>query len=133
MKVGKEHRVPLSAQVLDLLRALPREDGNDFVFIGRSPGTGMSDMTLNRALRSLRSGYVVHGFRSTFSTWAAERTAHANHTIEQSLAHSIGNAVEQAYRRGDLFDKRRQLMSAWAQFCATPSATGTVTSLRGVS
>ena len=69
-----------------------------------------------------QSDVTVHGFRSTFRDWAAEATAHPNHVVEQALAHTIGNAVEAAYRRGDLFEKRRHLMNDWAQFCGRPSA-----------
>jgi integrase len=72
-----------------------------------------------------RLGYtnaVIHGFRSSFSDWAHERTRHDNHTIELSLAHAVGNGVERAYRRGDMFDKRRRLMADWATFCTTPGA-----------
>ena len=67
---------------------------------------------------------------SAFSDWAHERTSHANHTIELSLTHSVGGAVEKAYRRGDLFDKRRKLMEAWAQYCTSPPAKGDVVALR---
>jgi integrase len=76
---------------------------------------------MSRTLERLGYGHVsVHGMRSSFRDWAAERTNYPNHVVEQALAHSIGNAVEAAYRRGDLFDKRRALMDAWSQFCATP-------------
>ena len=70
-----------------------------------------------------QSDVTVHGFRSTFRDWAAESTAHPNHVVEQALAHTIGNAVEAAYRRGDLFEKRRHLMNDWAQFCGRPRAS----------
>ena len=75
---------------------------------------------------------TVHGFRSTFRDWAAEATAYPNHVVEQALAHTIGNAVEAAYRRGDLFEKRRHLMNDWAQFCERPAA-GAVVALRRVA
>jgi integrase len=67
-----------------------------------------------------RGDVTVHGFRSTFRDWAGEATSHANHVVEQALAHAIGSAVEAAYRRGDLFEKRRLLMDEWASFCAEP-------------
>jgi integrase len=74
---------------------------------------------------------TVHGFRSSFSDWSHERTAFSNHVIELSLAHSIGGAVEQAYRRGDMFEKRRKLMDAWGTFCtSTPVESGGVVPLR---
>ena len=73
-----------------------------------------------------RSDVTVHGFRSTFRDWAAEATAYPNHVVEQALAHTIGNAVEAAYRRGDLFEKRRHLMNDWAQFCGRPTSGSVV-------
>ena len=120
MKADKEHRVPLSGPALALLRALPREKGKDLVFVGPAKGGGFSDMAMARVLERMRRDATVHGFRSTFSDWAHERTAHSNHTIELSLAHSPGNQVEKAYRRGDLFDKRRRLMEEWARYCSSP-------------
>ncbi len=71
-----------------------------------------------------RLDITVHGFRSTFRDWAAERTSYPNHVVEMALAHVIGNKVEVAYRRGDLFQKRQKLMADWARYCATPQATG---------
>lgn len=133
MKNKVEHRVPLSDRVLEILQALPPKDGNDFVFIGpRGAGTSISTVALLRCLRRLRSDATVHGFRSSFSTWAHETTGHANHTIEQSLAHTVGTAVERAYRRGDLFAKRARLMADWARYCATKpaQAADNVTPLR---
>jgi integrase len=131
MKAGKEHRVPLSAAAIALLRALPTEINNPFVFVGVRAGTGLGPAALAVLLRRLgHTGFTVHGFRSSFSDWAHEQTAHANHTIETSLAHAVGGAVEKAYRRGDLFQKRRKLMDAWAQFLAAAPAAGTVVPLR---
>ena len=132
MKAGREHRVPLSVPAIELLRNLPREPANDYVFIGRKPGIAMSDMGLNRALRTLRSGgVVVHGFRSTFRDWCAEQTAYPSDLIEIALAHFVGNKVEQAYRRGDMLAKRARLMKDWAEFCAAPApAAGEVVPIR---
>ena len=129
MKVGKEHRVPLAAPVLALLRALPREKNNDLVFIGPAEGGGFSDMAMTRVLERMGCDATVHGFRSTFSDWAHERTAHPSHAIELSLAHSVGNAVEKAYRRGDLIEKRRHLMEEWARYCSAPHKAGEVVPL----
>jgi integrase len=78
-----------------------------------------------------RTGIVVHGFRSTFRDWAAEATAYPNHVVEQALAHAVGNAVERAYRRGDLFEKRRKLMDDWARYCTQLPVTGDVIPIRG--
>jgi integrase len=87
----------------------------------------MSNMTMLMLLRRMkRNDLTAHGFRSTFSDWAAERTAHLREVVEMALAHAVENKVEAAYRRGDLFENRRKLMEAWAGFCATP-ATGSVT------
>jgi integrase len=80
-----------------------------------------------------RGDITVHGFRSTFRDWAAERTAYPNHMVEMALAHVVGDKVEAVYRRGDLFDKRRRLMADWARFAtANPATSGGVVSLRGV-
>jgi integrase len=82
--------------------------------------------------RTGRDDTTVHGFRSSFRDWAAETTTYPNHVVEQALAHAIGNAVEKAYRRSDLFEKRRKLMGAWATFCTTaPTERGKVVSLPG--
>jgi integrase len=90
----------------------------------------MSNMTMLMLLRRMkRDDLTAHGFRSTFSDWAAERTAYPREVVEMALAHTIGNKVEAAYRRGDLFEKRRRLMADWASFCEAPPA-GEVVSLR---
>jgi integrase len=120
MKAGKEHKVPLAPAAIELLKALPREKNNDFVFVGPAAGGGFSDMAMARTLQAMRPGVTVHGMRSAFSDWAHEQTAHANHTIEISLAHSVGNATEKAYRRGDMFKKRVRLMEEWARYCSSP-------------
>ena len=126
MKGSKEHRVPLPPPTVQLLQELYREGGNDHIFVGNQSGAGLSGMAMTATLN--RMGYAeftIHGFRSTFSTWAHECTAHSNHVIEMSLAHTVGNAVERAYQRSDLFDKRRRLMQDWAAYCALPpAATG---------
>jgi integrase len=120
MKSGRDHRVPLVPAAIELLRALPREDDNPFVFVGMRPGAGLSGMVLFRLLGRMGHGDVTaHGFRSAFSDWAHEQTTHANHTIEISLAHAVGNDVEKSYRRGDMFAKRVRLMTDWAKFCAS--------------
>ncbi len=97
------------------------------------PGTRgqLTHKPLQALLAKLRPGYVPHGFRSTFRDWAAERTNFPREVAEMALAHAIRNAVEAAYRRGDLFEKRRKLMEAWAEFCAKPAAGGKVVAIRG--
>lgn len=131
MKAKNEHAVPLSDTALDLLRELPRE--GDLVFPGARVGRPLSDMSLTAALRRMgRGDLTAHGFRSTFRDWAAEQTAYPSEVVEMSLAHTIGNKVEAAYRRGDLIEKRRRLMDEWAKFCATVApATGKVLPMRG--
>jgi integrase len=124
MKAGKEHRVPLSELVIELLKSLPRERGNDHVFIGSRAGRGLSPMSMLESLRGLRSGLTVHGFRSSFKDWAAERTNYPNMISEMALAHTVGNKVEAAYRRGDLLEKRRRLMCDWAKYCSAKPALG---------
>lgn len=132
MKAGREHRVPLSEQALQLLEALPRFEGVDYVF----PGAGhkpLSDMTLTSALRRMKVAATAHGFRSTFRDWCAERTATPNEVAEMALAHAVGDATEAAYRRGDLYQKRAELMTLWAKFIDTPPPQGNVRALRGAA
>jgi integrase len=128
MKAKKEHRVPLSGPAMQILKSLPQE--GKFVFPGGHKGGPISNMAMAQMLKRMdRLDFTVHGFRSTFRDWAAERTNYANHIVEQALAHVIGNKVEAAYRRGDLFAKRMRLMSDWARFCTTPQRDATVTPL----
>ncbi len=131
MKAVREHRVPLSDRAAELLEALPREKSNEHVFVGARLGQPLSNMALLETLRRMdRSDLTVHGFRSTFRDWAAERTSYPNHVVEMALAHAVPSAVEAAYRRGDLFDKRRRLMSAWADYCAQVPSIGAVVPMR---
>jgi len=123
MKAGKEHRVPLSPAVLKLLRALPRIEGTSLLFPS-TKNTPLSDMTLTGVMRRMGVEAVPHGFRSTFRDWASERTNFPRDVAEMALAHTIESKVEAAYRRGDLFDKRVQMMSAWAKFCEGPASAG---------
>jgi integrase len=140
MKAGREHRVPLS----DAAIAIPEQvrplavmtngkpDAKAPVFPGARRALPMSNMVMLMLLRRMkRADVTAHGFRSTFSDWAAERTAFPREVVEMALAHTIENKVEAAYRRGDLFEKRRQLMDAWARFCVTPVTTGEVVPLHG--
>ncbi len=121
IKGGREHRVPLSERALEVLRALPREKDNPFVFIGPRKG-GLSNMAMAATLgRMGRNDVTIHGFRSTFRDWAAERTNYPNHVVEMALAHVVGDKVEAAYRRGDLFAKRVRLMAEWAKYATTKS------------
>jgi integrase len=130
MKGNREHRVPLSNRAAEIVRFMQSRSENDFVFAGRSGG--LSNMSLLAMLRQMGRSVTAHGFRSTFRTWAAEQTSFSNEVCEAALAHVIGDKVEAAYQRGDLFEKRRRLMEAWAAFCSKPSQSrGNVTALRG--
>jgi integrase len=121
MKSHREHRVPLPDRAIAILRGLYTEKDNAFVFIGSRTGTGMSNMALAAVLKRMGHGdTTVHGFRSSFRTWAAEQTNYPREVAEQALAHIIPDAVERTYKRTTLFDKRQQLMSAWSKYCATP-------------
>ncbi len=128
MKAGREHRVPLSPRAMALLKALPRMASTNLLFPAPRGGT-LSDMTLTAVLRRMKVAAVPHGFRSTFRDWASERTNYPREAAEMALAHAIGDKVEAAYRRGDLFEKRRRMMMDWAAFCGQPQQSGTVLSL----
>jgi integrase len=116
MKAGKEHRVPLSEPTLQMLEAMAEIRVDEHVFPGRNGS--LSQTALRRVLASLgRTDISVHGFRSTFRDWAAENTAYPREVAEMALAHAVGGQVEAAYRRGDLFEKRRALMRDWSLYC----------------
>lgn len=117
MKAGKEHRVPLSPRAVEILETV-KPLMKDFLFPADKGGK-LSTMAMTMLLRRLKQDCTVHGFRSGFRDWAAECTAYAHEVAEMALAHVIGNKVEAAYRRGDLFDKRRRLMADWAAYCAS--------------
>jgi integrase len=123
MKAKKEHRVPLSPRALQIVWELEKTAFCEFVFpsphqpkAGSSKSAPLSDMTLAAVLRRMNVPAVPHGFRSTFRDWCAEQTDYPNEVAEMALAHTIGNKVEAAYRRGDLFEKRRQLMLDWENY-----------------
>jgi integrase len=123
MKAGREHRVPLSRRALKIVKALNEARDGEVVFTGQKSGKPLSVMALAMVLRRMKiDGVTVHGFRSAFRDWAAECTNFTNEVCEAALAHVIENKAEAAYRRGDLFDKRRKLMEAWAAYCVAPKA-----------
>jgi integrase len=123
MKAGVEHRVPLSRRAVKILKAMKEVRNGDFVFPGQKSGKPLSVTSLEMVLRRMRiENVTVHGFRSSFRDWASERTNFTNEVCEAALAHVIENKAEAAYRRGDLFDKRRKLMDAWAAYCAAPKS-----------
>jgi integrase len=114
MKAGKEHEVPLSARALEIVQGLAKMRPGSYVFPGRRPRDPLSNMALLALLKRMgRSDLTAHGFRSTFSDWAHETTNFPSEVIEMALAHTIRNKVEAAYRRGNLREKRRELMDAW--------------------
>lgn len=123
MKAGREHRIPLSTPALATLNGLPRLDGVPYVFPAPRAAT-LSDMSLLAVMRRMGRKEVPHGFRSTFRDWAAERTAYPSELAEMALAHTIPGKVEAAYRRGDMLERRRQMMVDWARFCDAPIARG---------
>jgi integrase len=116
MKAGKEHRVPLSNATLSLLNALKNQQRGDLIFPSQKRNHSLSNMTMLKVLQRLEHAYTPHGFRSTFRTWISEKTNHVHEVAEAALAHTIGDKVVAAYQRGDLFEKRRQLMLDWANF-----------------
>jgi integrase len=126
MKGGKEHRQPLSLAVIELLRQLPREADNPHIFISSRPGMPLAKGALRKILKVLGCKATPHGFRASFRTWAQERTSFPDIVAEMALAHSVGSETVKAYRRGELMDKRRKLLDAWAVYCASPAiATAT--------
>jgi integrase len=117
MKSNREHRVPLSNQALELLRAQPRIPSVEHVFPSNRKGP-LSDMALTALMRRQELGAVPHGFRSTFRDWAGEMTHHARDAVELCLAHAIDTRTEAAYRRGDMLEKRVAIMREWADFAS---------------
>ncbi len=128
MKSFKEHRVPLSESVIRILREQPHRDG--FVFPGTN-GKPLSNMVCLQTLKRMeRTDLTVHGFRSTFRDWVSEATAYPRDVAEMALAHTIEDKSEAAYRRGDLIEKRRALMTDWANHCAVVRAPADVVAIR---
>ena len=123
MKADQEHRVPLSDAAISVLKTVREIRQSDYVFAGFKPGRPIGGDALRELIKKLAGADVtVHGLRSTFRDWAAEQTNVQREVAEMALAHAIPDAVEAAYRRGDLFDKRRKLMGAWAAYCANVEA-----------
>ncbi|GAA4759715.1 tyrosine-type recombinase/integrase [Novosphingobium ginsenosidimutans] len=137
MKAGREHRVPLSPRTVAILKAVQPLNTKGIasvpVFPGKKGG-GLSGMAMGMLMRRLDRKETVHGFRSAFRDWSAETTGFAHEVCEMALAHVIGNKAEAAYRRGDLFDKRRKLMEAWAAYCGSAAADrANIASIRKVN
>ena len=117
MKAGREHRVPLSSRAVEVLNET-KKLGSDYLFPGQRGGK-LSGMAMAMLLRRMGHVVTVHGFRSSFRDWAAEMTAFPHEVCEMALAHTIANKAEAAYRRGDIFEKRRLLMDGWEEFCSS--------------
>jgi len=132
MKKGdREHKVPLSDAAIAVLKTMREIQQSDYVFPGFKHGQPIGGDALRELIKKLAGDAItIHGLRSTFRDWAAERTSFPREVAEMALAHAIPSAVEAAYRRGDLFEKRRRLMDAWADYCSKPAATGKVLPLR---
>lgn len=127
MKAEREHRVPLPDRAIEILRNLNKQRLGAYVFPGLKVGKPLSNMAMLAVLeRMKRDDLTVHGFRSTFRDWAAEQTNYPREVAEMALAHTVGDKVEAAYRRGDLFEKRRLIMADWARYCDTPAATADI-------
>jgi integrase len=123
MKASRIHRVPLSGRAVAILRKLERIRRGDFVFPGRKPGRPLSNMSMEMILRRMKvEDATMHGFRSSFRDWVGNETHFPREIAEAALAHVVGDAAEQAYRRGDALEKRRQLMEAWAEYCEPDAA-----------
>lgn len=124
MKAGKAHRVPLSDAALAVLHEAallrrPGLPGGGLVFPGKNPRRPISDLGISAPMRAVHPGITVHGFRSAFRDWGSEATNFSSHALELSLAHAIGSRVEAAYARGEMLEKRRQIMQAWGTFLTT--------------
>jgi integrase len=128
MKERREHRVPLTDRAIQILNGLPREA--EFVFIGARKDKPLGKNAFLKLIWSMDLDVTTHGFRSSFRDWAGETTAFPPDVCEAALAHVVGSKTQTAYQRGDLLEKRRKLMEAWAQFCAMPERGATVTPIR---
>jgi integrase len=118
MKGAREHRVPLSSRALEILELLAQAKTGEFIFAGRRAAQQLSGMAMEMLLRRMKvEDATVHGFRSAFRDWAGNETNFARELAESALAHVIGDKAEQAYRRSDALERRRELMQAWAGFC----------------
>lgn len=123
MKGAREHRIPLGSRAMQIVEAMSRLDTDGHVFPGPKPGKPLSSMAMAMLLKRMKISVTVHGFRSSFRDWASEVTGFSHEVCEMALAHTVSNKAEAAYRRGDLFDKRRKLMDAWDGYCARDSGS----------
>lgn len=131
MKAGKEHRVPLSPRALAIVKALHETRISAYVFPGQKEGKPLSGMALEMQMRRMKAdAFTVHGFRSAFRDWAGDCTSFPRDVAEQALAHRVGDATERAYRRADALEKRRKLMTAWEQYCASSKGNNVIPMVR---
>ena len=130
MKADKEHRVPLTQECLNILEEAKKFKVDDYVFPGLCKNRPLSNQALLKLLKTEHPTLTVHGFRSSFRDWCAEMTAYPREVAEAALAHTLTNATEAAYQRGDIFDKRRKLMDAWSDYCLTDNTTGNVVPIK---
>lgn len=122
MKAGREHRVPLTASALEILKPLSEARVSEHVFFGQKPKRPLSASAMTMLLRRLKADqFTPHGFRSSFRDWVGDKTTVAREVAEAALAHRVGDATERAYRRADAFEKRRKLMEAWERYCCNGS------------
>lgn len=131
MKAGREHRIPLSGRAMKIVAERLEAGSIGHVFPGATSASPLSSMAMAMLLRRMKSDVTVHGFRSTFRDWASETTTFSHEVCEMALAHTIANKAEAAYRRGDLFDKRRKLMEAWAGYCSIAKSGKVLTFRQG--
>jgi integrase len=131
MKAGAEHRVPLSSRAIAILEKLDRK--SEWVFPGAATGMPLSNMAMLEMLRGMTDKKLtVHGMRSAFMDWGHEMTAYPKEMMDIALAHKVSDKVEAAYRRGDMFEKRRRLMADWDAYCSSPPVAreGNVVNIR---
>jgi integrase len=126
MKAGRVHRVPLPSRALAILARLAEARTGEHVFPGQRPGKPLSPASLKMVLRRIGVDVTIHGFRSSFRDWAGNETYFPRELAEAALAHVIGDKAEQAYRRSDALEKRRELMEAWAAFCEPKGASNVI-------
>jgi len=132
MKAGREHRIPLSERAIEIVKTLGKAKRGPFVFSGQDVKQPLSDMALEALMRRMDAKpYTVHGFRSSFRDWAGETTSYPRELAEAALAHTVGDAVERAYRRGDALERRRELMEAWASYLSPTSQAKVVPISKG--
>jgi integrase len=130
MKEKKSHLVPLADRAVEILKGLPRDDDDGFVFIGRRKNAPLGKNSFYKLLIQMNRDVTTHGFRSSFRDWAGEETSFPADLAEVALSHAVGGKVQTTYQRGDLLERRRVLMKAWAAFCTTPKHSGEVVPIR---